>query len=152
MSCPYWCLNHQIASSSFTCISYQMWRKNPWMLSIMHVPRLTTPALWLLRLSLHWNRYRKISRFSLFICAPTIQWLQNLVQNLTSFHFYPFLPYFSSLYSSSETGSHYSQPASSPGTSTARLENQLSEAAPCQCSCVKCRTKNIILLNQSQSL
>src|SRR5699024_9273184 len=36
-------------------------------------------------------------------------------------------------YSSSETGSHHSLRVSSPGTSRATWENQLSLAAPCQC-------------------
>ncbi len=36
-------------------------------------------------------------------------------------------------YSAAETGSSHSLEASSPGTSTARWENQLSLAAPCQC-------------------
>ncbi len=41
--------------------------------------------------------------------------------------------YFKLLYCSSETGSHHSLLHSSPGTSTAMCENQLSFFAPCQC-------------------
>ena len=43
------------------------------------------------------------------------------------------LRFYSLLYSSSVTGSHHSLDVSSPGTSTARWENQLSFFAPCQC-------------------
>ena len=41
--------------------------------------------------------------------------------------------YFSLAYSFSSTGSNHSLLLSSPGTSMARWENQLSGAAPCQC-------------------
>ena len=44
-----------------------------------------------------------------------------------------FLCYRSFPYASSETGSHHSLLAFSPGTSMATWENQLSQAAPCQC-------------------
>ena len=47
--------------------------------------------------------------------------------------FFLSLIYFSFPYSSSDTASHHSFEVSSPGTSTARCENQLSGAAPCQC-------------------
>lgn len=39
--------------------------------------------------------------------------------------------HFNLLYSSSVTDSHHSLDVSSPGTSIARCENQLSDAAPC---------------------
>lgn len=40
---------------------------------------------------------------------------------------------YSFAYSSSDTGSHHSLLASSPGTSTAMCENHESAFAPCQC-------------------
>lgn len=63
--------------------------------------------------------YFQRGRFSAFICQPTGEGRRAA--------------YFSLLYSSSVTGSHHSLEHSVPGTSTARWENQLSGAAPCQC-------------------
>lgn len=46
---------------------------------------------------------------------------------------YALVTFYSFSYASSDTGSCHSVELSSPGTSTARCENQLSAAAPCQC-------------------
>lgn len=80
--------------------------------------------------------FRKAGRGTVVI--GTVHKYHNFHFSITStfkphFCLYMTYDYFSTPYCSSSTGSSHSLKPFSPGTSTARWENQLSGTAPCQC-------------------